>query len=138
MWTALVPLLGKALDAVLPDPAAAAEAKIKMLELAQKGELAALDADVRLALAQIDVNKTEAAQPGVFKGGGRPAALWVCVFALAYNYLLRPLLPWCLTVAGMHDVPPLPDIGGDELFGLMSGLLGLATIRSVERIKGKA
>jgi hypothetical protein len=43
-----------------------------------------------------------------------------------------------LTVVGVHDVPQLPDIGGDELFGLMAGLLGLSTIRSVERIRGKA
>ena len=138
MLTALLPLLGKALDAVLPDPAAAAEAKIKMVELAQKGELAALDADVRLALGQMEVNKAEAAQPGIFKGGGRPAALWVCVASMGYTFLLRPLLPWCLTVAGVQDVPPLPDVDGEALFALLTGLLGLSGIRSMERLRGKA
>lgn len=39
MTQALIPLLGGVLDKVIPDPTAAAEAKLKMLELAQKGEL---------------------------------------------------------------------------------------------------
>lgn len=39
MIQALLPILGGVLDKVLPDEAARAEAKLKMLELAQKGEL---------------------------------------------------------------------------------------------------
>lgn len=39
MIASLIPLLGGVLDKVLPDEAARAEAKLKMLELAQKGEL---------------------------------------------------------------------------------------------------
>lgn len=138
MWTALLPVIGAALEKLLPDPAAAADAKLRMLDLAQKGELAALDADVRLALAQIDVNKVEAAQPGTFKSGARPAALWVCVLSMGYTFLLRPLLPWLLTVAGVNDVPPLPEVDGEALFALLTGLLGLSGIRSVERLRGKA
>jgi hypothetical protein len=130
--------LTSALEKVLPDAATAADAKLRLLDLAQKGELAALDAEVRLALAQIDVNKTEAQQPSIFKSGPRPAALWVCVASMGYTFLLRPLLPWCLTVAGVHDVPPLPDVDGEALFALLTGLLGLSGIRSVERLKGKA
>ena len=37
----------KVLDRVMPDPAAKAEAQAKLLELAQKGELAHLEADVK-------------------------------------------------------------------------------------------
>lgn len=37
------------LDKIIPDPQQAADAKFKVLELAQKGELAVLDADMRLA-----------------------------------------------------------------------------------------
>lgn len=36
---ALLPLVGNILDKVIPDPKAAAEAKLKMLELEQTGEL---------------------------------------------------------------------------------------------------
>ena len=37
----------KVLDRVMPDPAAKAEAQAKLLELAQKGELAHIEADVK-------------------------------------------------------------------------------------------
>jgi hypothetical protein len=53
IWQALIPVIGGVLEKVLPDPQAAADAKIKMLELAQKGELAVLDAETKLALGQI-------------------------------------------------------------------------------------
>lgn len=39
-------------DKVLPDPKMAAEAKFKIIELAQKIELANLEADVKLVLRQ--------------------------------------------------------------------------------------
>lgn len=42
MWTALIPVISSVLDKVIPDPGAAAEAKLKMLELGQKGELTEL------------------------------------------------------------------------------------------------
>ena len=47
MWQALIPVLGTIFDKIIPDPAAAADAKLKAMELAQRGELAVLDADVR-------------------------------------------------------------------------------------------
>jgi uncharacterized membrane protein (DUF106 family) len=37
----------KVLDKVLPDPAAKAEAQVKLMEMAQKGELAQIEADMR-------------------------------------------------------------------------------------------
>lgn len=39
---ALLPLVGSLLDKIIPDPQAAAEAKLKALDLAQKGELTEL------------------------------------------------------------------------------------------------
>ena len=42
MWQALIPILGTIFDKIIPDPAAAADAKLKAMELAQRGELAAL------------------------------------------------------------------------------------------------
>ena len=53
MWPALLPILGNLLEKFLPDPKQAAEAKLKMLELAQAGELKVLDADLQMALGQI-------------------------------------------------------------------------------------
>lgn len=135
MIPALIPLISSVLDKVLPDPQAAADAKLRALEMAQRGELAVLDADVRLALGQMEVNKAEAATD-LFRGGWRPACGWVCAAGLAYAFLLRPLLPWVVSVAGA-DVPELPSIDTDTLMALLTGMLGLGGLRTFERVRGK-
>lgn len=136
MLQALLPtLLGNVIDKILPDPQAAAEAKLRALEMAQKGDLAVLDADLRLALAQSEVNKVEAGTD-VFRGGWRPATGWVCAAGLGYQILLRPLLPWLMTVIGVQAVPPLPPIDMETLLVLLGGLLGLGTLRTREKLAG--
>jgi hypothetical protein len=136
IWQALIPVIGGVLEKVLPDPQAAADAKVKLLDLAQKGELAVLDAETKLALGQIEINKTEAGTD-MFRGGWRPATGWACVFGLIYQFLVQPLLPWLVTVLG-GSVPPLPPIDNETLMVLLTGMLGLGGLRTFERIKGKA
>lgn len=130
---AVVPLI----DKLIPDPQAAAEAKLKALQMAQDGELAWLDANVKTALGQMEVNKEEARDPSLFKSGWRPAVGWLCVAGFGYMAILRPLLPWVATVAGLQ-VPPLPTIDTAEIGALLFGMLGLGGMRSFERAKGKA
>lgn len=136
MWQALIPGVVQIIDKLIPDPAQAADAKLRALELAQRGELSALDADLRLALGQMEVNKAEAATDA-YRGGWRPAVGWLCAAGLAYQFLAQPLLPWFATLAGAA-VPPLPAIDNDTLLVLLTGMLGLGGMRTVERIKGKA
>jgi hypothetical protein len=136
MWPALIPLFGSLIEKFIPDPQAAADAKLRMLEMVQKGELAALDADMKLALGQMEINKAEAAQDN-FRGGWRPATGWVCVAGLCYQFLLMPILPWLITVAG-GQVPPLPPIDNDTLMVLLTGMLGLGGMRTFEKVKGSA
>lgn len=133
MIAQLLPLLGGLLDKVIPDPAAATDAKIRMLELAQRGELAQLDAEKAVTLAQIDVNKADAQSQDQFQRRWRPAAGWVCVLGLGYNFLLQPLLSWLSTLKGW-PVPPILDV--EQLLVLLSGLLGLGGFRTVERVRG--
>lgn len=135
MWPTLLPFLGDMLDKLLPDPQAAADAKLKALEMAQKGELAHLDADARAALGQMDVNAKEAQSSSLFVAGWRPGAGWVCVVSLGYSFLLQPLLAW-LSAAKGWPTPPSLDI--DYLMGLLGGMLGLGSLRTVEKIRGKA
>ncbi|QQE90832.1 hypothetical protein GKQ51_08320 [Azotobacter chroococcum] len=59
---------------------------------------------------------------------------YACIAGLAYEFLVRPLLPWLLTVAGAVDVPPLPSLD-EVLFELVFGLLGLGTLRTADRWK---
>lgn len=97
-----------------------------------------LRAETSLALGQIETNKIEAAQPGMFKGGWRPAAGWLAVF-LGLGYpAVRVLLPWTLTVAGVEGVPPLPPLDTGEAIVILGSLLGVGTMRHRERIAGKA
>ena len=136
IWQALIPVIGTVLEKVLPDPQASADAKIRLMELAQKGELAVLDAETKLALGQLEVNKVEAGTD-MFRGGWRPATGWACVFGLVYQFILQPVLPWLVAVCG-GSVPPLPPIDNETLMVLLTGMLGLGGLRTFERIKGKA
>ena len=137
MLPAILPVVGTLIDKLFPDKQAADEAKLKMMELAQKGELAALDADVRLAMGQIETNKIEAASSDPFRAGWRPMAGWACSLGLFYEFLLRPILPWLVGLTGA-EVAPMPNVDVDQLMVLLGGLLGLGSLRSYERIKGKA
>lgn len=136
-WTALIPIFAGLIDKVLPDAKQAADAKTKLVELAQAGELAALQADTQIALGQAATNTEDAKSGSNFRGGWRPSIGWVCAFALAYQFLLRPLLPWLAALAGA-TVPPLPPLEIESLMALVFGILGLGTMRTVERLGGKA
>ena len=138
----MTPLIGglldaglKVLDRVLPDPAQKAAAQLELLKLQQAGEFRVLEADLQLALAQTEINKVEAAAPDAFRGGWRPAAGWVCVAGLAYQFLFQPLAAWSSGIQGWL-APPVLQLG--DLYGLLFGMLGLGAYRSVERVKGKA
>ncbi|SEI99318.1 Holin of 3TMs, for gene-transfer release [Azotobacter beijerinckii] len=132
--TALLPTISGLLDRVIPDPQAKAQAQIELLRLQQEGAFKELDAALQINLAQAKINEVEAASQSGFQAGWRPLAGYVCVAGLAYEFLIRPLLPWLLTVAGISDVPPLPSLD-DVLFELIFGMLGLGTLRTADRWK---
>jgi Holin of 3TMs, for gene-transfer release len=122
--------LGTALiNKIFPDPAQAADAKLKLLELQQSGELATMT-------AQTDINKVEAANASLFVSGWRPAIGWVCALALAYQYLFKPLVStiFPLFIAGFPQLPGLDD----NLWQLMMGMLGMGGLRTFEKINGVA
>lgn len=137
MWQTLLPAVVGLLDRIIPDPQAAAAAKLQALELAQRGELAALDAEVRLALGQVGINQADAAGASPMQRNWRPAIGWVCAAALAWDTIIRPALVFGLALAG-KPVPPLPVLSTDQLYGLLFGLLGLGGLRTVEKVKGAA
>jgi hypothetical protein len=89
-----------------------------------------------LAKAQIGVNAVEAASPSLFTSGWRPAIGWICGAALAYQYLLRPLVSWGVIAAG-HPLPMMPGLD-ENLWQLLMGMLGLGGLRTFEKVKGVA
>ena len=88
-----------------------------------------------IALAQIEVNKMEAASGSIFKGGWRPFIGWVCGIAFAYHFILQPLIVFGISIAGI-DVPELPEFDMSTLLTVLGGLLGLGTLRTYEKSKG--
>jgi hypothetical protein len=130
---AVIEAASKALDRIFPDPNQAAQAKLELLKMQQAGEFKQLDADVQLALQQMQINMIEASSTSVWSSGWRPGAGWAGVAGMAYTALLQPLLSWAAAVKGW---PQPPDIGSDELWAVMFGLLGLGTMRSFDKARG--
>ncbi len=124
---------GKILDKIFPDKDAADKAKLAMFQLQQQGEFKQMEQDYNLSLEQIKVNAVEAAQPGLINKW-RPALGWVCVCAYAFNYLGLPLANFAVDLMGLKvDIIAL-DTG--ELTTLLFGMLGIGTLRTIDKIKG--
>ena len=80
-----------------------------------------------IALAQIETNQEEA-KGNWFQSGWRPATGWICVLGFGVNFLVSPL------AAGFGFVIPQADTS--VMLPVLMGMLGLGTMRSLERIKG--
>jgi len=87
------------------------------------------------ALAQIEVNKTEASSRNPFVAGWRPFIGWTCGIALAWHFVLAPFLMFVAAWVGF-DVPKLPIFDMDNLMTVLLGMLGLGGLRSFEKVKG--
>lgn len=122
--------LGKSvIERIWPDANKRAEEMRKLEELKQEGELAKLDAHVKLLVGQMEVNKIEAAHKSLFVAGWRPFIGWVCGFGLVYNVIVSPFIDiW-------FDIPKV-DVSA--LYPVLMGMLGIGGMRTVEKIKGVA
>ena len=137
MWPELLLSFGKSLiERVFPDPAAKAAAELELLRLHQTGELAALAAATDLAKGQLAINTEEAKSASLFVAGWRPAIGWTCAAAFGYAAILEPLMRMSATVGGY--VGTFPAIDTDITLQVLMGLLGLGTLRTIEKLQGKA
>lgn len=123
-----------AIERIFPDKAQRAEQMLKLEALKQEGKLAELHAYVQLLVGQMEINKSEAQHSSVFVSGWRPGCGWVCVIGLFYTFLLRPLLQWG---SGMFaEIPPPPELDMGDLLTLLLGMLGIGSMRTLEKFKG--
>ena len=83
--------------------------------------------------AQLEINKKEAEHPSLFVSGWRPATGWVCVFGMAFNFILTPFTNMALELSGSSVVVPMIDM--EMLLPVLLGMLGLGAMRTVEKIK---
>ena len=115
-------LIGPATDLAgkfIQDKDAAAKMAHELATLADKQAQEAM-------LAQIEVNKAEAAG-NWFQASWRPLCGYVCVLGLAVNFLISPI------AAGFGFMVPQADMG--VMMPVLTGMLGLASMRSYEKVK---
>jgi len=107
----------------------------KAAEIAFKVSTMAADHAHTEVLAQLEVNKAEAATGSLFVGGWRPAVGWVCVAAMALNFIITPLFGPVIEAYTRIDMVPLAM---GEMMPILLGMLGLGGYRMVEKVKGVA
>lgn len=129
MLNILLPLIGTVIDRVVPDKAGAEKAK-------QEIERSLIENANKLNLAQIEVNKVEASNSNIFVSGWRPAIGWSCAFGFFWLFIGYPLADWILHLNGVEQ--ELPKIDADVLMELTFGMLGMAGLRTFEKLKGIA
>jgi len=120
------PLLGigsKIIDKVWPDPEKAAEAKAKLMQMAQSGELD----DMKVHMSAI---VAEAKSDHTITATWRPITMLVFVAIIANNYILAPYITLFFDVNVTLPLPP-------QMWGLLKiGLGGYVVGRSVEKAAG--
>jgi hypothetical protein len=128
MLQALIAPVTGLLDKFIPDAGERARLAHEIATMAEKQAH-------ELALAQIEVNKAEAASDSIFKGGWRPFIGWVCGVAFAYHFVAQPLMIFIALTLGVQ-LPPLPEFEMASLMTVLGGLLGLGGLRTFEKYKG--
>lgn len=134
--------MGKiALERLIPDKAERAKQILKLEEMARDERSQELESEVKLLLAQIEVNKIEASHKSLFVSGWRPGAGWVSVVGLALAFwpkaiALTIIWSWqCISIINgapdlsMVIIPTFPDLGVTDLIGLLGSMLGIGAMR---------
>ena len=100
----------------------------------EKIELAANLAQVQ---GQLDINKKEAESTNWWVAGWRPGAGWVCVFGLAYAFVVQPFAIFVLSAfhVTLGTQPPMLDTGV-LIRDILIPMLGLGALRTVEKVTG--
>lgn len=83
-------------------------------------------------LAQAEINKVQAQHRSTFVAGPRPFLMWVCGFGFLFAFVINPILQWLAPELGAPELPL------DAMLELTLAMLGLAGLRTVEKIQGVA
>lgn len=119
--------MGKTLlDRFVPDPEAKRQAEMELVRMAADGEL-------KQVVAQLEINAREAQHASVWVAGWRPFFGWAGGAGFIYATIAQPLLAWGAAVKGW---PAPPALNLDLLWVVITGMLGIGGLRSVEKIKG--
>ena len=117
---AIIGTIGNVLDRVIPD-------KNKRAEAQEALESAAATQDFQLLIEQIKVNAIEAQSDSFFKSG------WICSVAFGLHFVIFPILNWFIMLFGQSAI--IVPFQMDTLLTVLLGLLGLGTMRTIEKLK---
>jgi hypothetical protein len=124
----VVGIVGSVLEKVIPDTNKRKEAQ-EQLQTILAGQ------DFQIAIEQIKVNAIEAQSNSFFKSGWRPSVGWICSVAFGLHFVIFPILNWVLMLCGQQ--PIIVPFQMDTLLTVLLGLLGMGTLRTVEKLKFK-
>jgi hypothetical protein len=110
-----------------------------------KVELQLRQIETALKSGQLEINKIEAGHPSIFVAGWRPAIGWVAAGSLALMYIPKAIVMtfiWtykCYVLLSEDInavIPDFPNLGTMEIIGLVASMLGVAGMRSYDKLKG--
>jgi hypothetical protein len=139
-------LAKEALARFVPDPIKRAEEMRKLEELYQQKDVAELNGRVSLLLKQSEINLADANSTNFWQSGWRPAIGWVGALSLLLMYVPKALVMTAIWTAqcismlhGADDIanvvlPVFPDLGVTDIIGLLVSMLGIATLRTREKL----
>ena len=128
LLTTLIEPATKLLDKVIEDKDQKAKLAHELATMADK-----LAHEQRLA--QMAINKEEAASGSIFKGGWRPCIGWICGIAFGYHFVLQPVIIFIVALVGI-EIPDLPKFDMNTLLTVLAGMLGIGSLRTYEKQKG--
>ncbi|GLS25000.1 3TM-type holin [Marinibactrum halimedae] len=104
--------------------------------------------DATLIQEQTKINVAEAQHQSVFVAGWRPFIGWIGGVAMAYQFVLYPLLVWVWALgqaqgwipchlegiaSGVCSFAPPPVFDSGPLFAIVMGMLGIGGLRSLDK-----
>lgn len=123
--TAISDLIKTGLEKWIPDANTREEAALKVAVMVHQGNM-----------AQIEVNKIEAASQNLFVAGWRPAIGWICGAGYAYAFIVQPFLIFTITAFQITlNTAQLPTLDIGEMSLMLANLLGFGAMRTYEKVK---
>ena len=137
MWNLIAGPVLQIIDKLIPDPEAKAKATMELTKLHQEGAFKDIEAELTKLQMQADINKIEAASEDKFKSRARPSIIWGCSFCFFYAGFMKPFLEFLALWSG-YSGPPFPVIDVTVMFNLLVAVLGIGTMRTIEKKAGQA
>ncbi|MBW2015898.1 MAG: holin family protein [Deltaproteobacteria bacterium] len=96
--------------------------------------------EAELVKGQLEINRAEAQHKSIFVAGWRPFIGWVGGLALAYQFIIYPLMVWLWTLSQANnwisaEIKPPPVFQAGPLFAIVTGMLGIGGMRSFDKLK---